>query len=152
MSSCTELATRSALWLAHRRDERLEALLAGREGTLAEVAPLAHDIASGAGWLKEIATILAPTTDRAQPRGTRSGHAAKDLTRLTQVNCTPWLAELRGHLLKVSASYAPGLFHCYDLANVPRTNNAMESLFRDLQHRLLRTMGQRAGCRRTCIV
>jgi hypothetical protein len=27
------------------------------------------------------------------------------------------------HFLKVSASYWPGLFHCYDVEGLPRTNN-----------------------------
>ena len=27
------------------------------------------------------------------------------------------------HFLKVSASYWPGLFHCYDVSGLPRTNN-----------------------------
>ena len=27
------------------------------------------------------------------------------------------------HFLKVSASYWPGLFHCYDVPGLPRTNN-----------------------------
>ena len=144
-----ELAKRSALWLTHRRDERLEVLQAGLEMALCELAPLAADIASGAVWLKEIATILEPATEQAQPSGGEvAARLQVYLTRLTQQDCTPWLAKLRCHLHKVSASYAPGLFHCYDLANVPRTNNAMESLFRDLQHRLERTMGQRAACRR----
>ena len=144
-----ELAERCALWLNHRHDERLEALQAGLERALAEVAPLACDIATGAGWLKELATILAPATAPAQPRGGEvAARLQSYLTQLNQEDCTPWLAELRCHLQKVSASYASGLFHCYDLANVPRTNNTMECLFRDLQHRLLRTMGQRAACRR----
>src|SRR4051812_36140053 len=33
------------------------------------------------------------------------------------------------HFRKVSASYWPGLFHCYDIAGLPRTNNDLEQYF-----------------------
>jgi hypothetical protein len=34
-----------------------------------------------------------------------------------------------GHFVKVSRSYWPGLFHCYDDPQLPRTNNALEQQF-----------------------
>src|SRR5215831_10674053 len=55
---------------------------------------------------------------------------------------TPALYEFRLHLDKVSRSYWPGLFHCYDVPGLPRTNNALESRFRETRRRLLRTTGQ----------
>ena len=51
-------------------------------------------------------------------------------------------------ILKTTFSYASGLFHCYDLPGLPRTNNARESDFRDLNRRLLRTTGQKGLTRR----
>ena len=39
------------------------------------------------------------------------------------------------HFLKVTRSYWSGLFHCYDLPGLPRTNNDLEHLFG--QHRYL---------------
>lgn len=42
----------------------------------------------------------------------------------------------------------PGLFHCYDFPDLPRTNNARESDFRNLNRRLLRTTGQKGLTRR----
>lgn len=33
------------------------------------------------------------------------------------------------HFLKVTASYEPGLFPCYDIADLPRTNNGLEQMF-----------------------
>ncbi len=50
--------------------------------------------------------------------------------------------------MNVSESYAPGLFHPYAVADLPRTNNARESEFRDLNRRLLMTTGQKGGVRR----
>ena len=53
------------------------------------------------------------------------------------------------HLDKVSRSYWPGLFHCYDVPGMPRTNNELESRFRDTSRRLLRTTGQKGLTQRT---
>lgn len=39
------------------------------------------------------------------------------------------------HFFKVTQSYWPGLFHCYELPDLPRTNNDLEHLFG--QHRYL---------------
>jgi hypothetical protein len=41
----------------------------------------------------------------------------------------PALAAGLRHFVKVSRSYEPGLFHCYDAAGLPRTNNDLEQLF-----------------------
>ena len=69
-----------------------------------------------------------------------------DLTSLADL--PPPLAAFAGHLDKVSTSYWPGLFHCDAIAELPRTNNALESHFRDTQRRLLRTTGQKGQMRR----
>ena len=53
------------------------------------------------------------------------------------------------HLDTVSRSYWPGLFHCYDVPGLPRTNNELESRFRDTGRRLLRTTGQKGQTQRT---
>jgi hypothetical protein len=34
-----------------------------------------------------------------------------------------------GHFRKVTRSYWPGLFHCYEVEDLPRTNNDLEQLF-----------------------
>ncbi len=61
---------------------------------------------------------------------------------------SPLLADFAMHVNTVSQSYWPGLFHCYDVEGLSRTNNDLESHFRDTQHRLLRTTGQKGGTRR----
>jgi outer membrane PBP1 activator LpoA protein len=69
-----------------------------------------------------------------------------DLGRLPELS--PRLDAFRQHLDKVSLSYWPGLFDCYDLEGLPRTNNGLESHFRDTQRQLLRTTGQKGQTRR----
>ena len=45
------------------------------------------------------------------------------------------LTDAVAHFLKVTHSYWSGLFHCYDVSDLPRTNNDLEHLFG--QHRYL---------------
>ena len=53
------------------------------------------------------------------------------------------------HLDTVSRSDWPGLFHCDDVPGLPRTNNEIESRFRDTSRSLLRTTGQKGLTKRT---
>jgi hypothetical protein len=46
------------------------------------------------------------------------------------------------HFLKVSASYWPGLFHCYDIPGLPRTNNALEQFFGSVRYHHRRASGR----------
>src|SRR5258705_9124550 len=49
------------------------------------------------------------------------------------------------HFGKVTASYAPGLFHCYDVADLPRTNNALEQSFGSVRAHERRATGRRGA-------
>ena len=55
------------------------------------------------------------------------------------------LAAAVGHFLKVSRSYWPGLFHCYAVADLPRTNNALEQLFGSYRHHERRVSGRKVA-------
>jgi hypothetical protein len=55
------------------------------------------------------------------------------------------LAPAVGHFLKVSRSYWPGLFHCYEVGGLPRTNNALEQLFGSYRHHERRVSGRKAA-------
>jgi hypothetical protein len=46
------------------------------------------------------------------------------------------------HFLKVSASYWPGLFRCYDVPGLPRTNNDQEQYFGSARYHERRTSGR----------
>jgi hypothetical protein len=46
------------------------------------------------------------------------------------------------HLVKVSTSYWPGLFHTYDHPEIPRTTNALERFFGTSKHALRCTTGR----------
>ena len=70
-------------------------------------------------------------------------------TVLRLPHVTPPLETFRWHLDKVSRSYWSGLFHCYDVPDLPRTNNALESHFRKTGRHLLRITGQRGQTQHT---
>ena len=52
------------------------------------------------------------------------------------------LAPAVAHFLKVSASYGPGLFHCYDIPSLPRTNNDLEHYFGTARYHQRRASGR----------
>jgi hypothetical protein len=53
------------------------------------------------------------------------------------------LQALAEQFVKVTASYGPPLFNCYDVPDLPRTNNDLEQLLGSLRHQLRRTTGQK---------
>ncbi len=80
------------------------------------------------GWVSRAAAILANVAGltgaavRASSRGLLGA-----MTR--QAALAGSLSGAQGHFRKVTRSYWPGLFHCYDVADLPRTNNDLEQLF-----------------------
>jgi hypothetical protein len=49
------------------------------------------------------------------------------------------------HFVKVSRSYWPGLFACYDTADLPRTNNDLEQAFGSHRYHERRTSGRQGA-------
>jgi hypothetical protein len=47
--------------------------------------------------------------------------------------------------LKVTESYWPGLFHCYDIADLPRTDNELEQCFGSVRYGERRASGRRGA-------
>jgi hypothetical protein len=129
--------------LTHRQDSRLVHLLTGLQVALSQCASRYRELQQGATWLQGIADILAAPAN-GPLNGWRVAHALRtyldDL--LARAGVWSFAHQFRRHLDKVSRSYWPGLFHCYGLTGLPRTNNDLESHFRDVQRRLLRTTGQ----------
>ncbi len=55
------------------------------------------------------------------------------------------LAEALRHFLKVTASYRRGLFACYDVDGLPRTNNGLEQLFGSVRYHERRSTGRKGA-------
>jgi hypothetical protein len=50
-----------------------------------------------------------------------------------------------GHFLRVTRSYWPGLFHCYAVADLPRTNNDLGQFFGSHRYRERRASGRKGA-------
>lgn len=55
------------------------------------------------------------------------------------------LGDAIDHFLKVTRSYWPGLFACYDTEGLPRTNNGLEQLFGSYRHHERRCSGRKVA-------
>ncbi len=53
------------------------------------------------------------------------------------------LAGAIDHFCKVTRSYRPGLFHCYAVPELPRTNNGLEQMFGSQRHHERRATGRK---------
>ena len=49
------------------------------------------------------------------------------------------------HFRKVTRSYWPGLFHCYDVADLPRTDNDLEQFFGSHRYHERRSSGRKVA-------
>jgi hypothetical protein len=62
--------------------------------------------------------------------------------------CQTWAGPLQSgivHFLKVTDSYWSGLFHCYSVPCLPRTNNDLEQIFGILRHHQRRCTGRKVA-------
>jgi hypothetical protein len=56
------------------------------------------------------------------------------------------LASAVPHFLKVTRSYGPGLFHCYGVPDLPRTNHDLEQCFGAYRLHERRATGRKGAC------
>ena len=61
------------------------------------------------------------------------------------------LAEAFDHFRKVTRSYWPGLFRCYDVEELPRTNNDLEQFFGSYRYHERRCSGRKVACPGTVV-
>ncbi len=145
----TEVGTCLETMLVHTPDERLAQLRQGLDQSLSGVAHTYTDLRQAGDWLIGVSNLL-DSEDKvvrsgAQVREELSSYVDQILQH-SQEN--PLLHTFARKIAKTTQSYAIGLFHTYDVDELPPTNNARESEFRDLNRRLLRTTGQKGATRR----
>jgi hypothetical protein len=135
--------------VAHRPDARLVELRQGLHTALLSVCSDYTQLRQAANWLEHIRWVLDP-----EGKPIRSGAEVQrelfayleDIQRTSQAS--PRLHQFCQKIYQTSLHYTPGLFHCYDVPGLPRTNNDRESEFRDLNRRLLATTGQKGLVKR----
>jgi hypothetical protein len=136
--------------LAERYEPRLVQLYQGLRSALAPFAEPYHALYPGAAWLRDLAYIIEPASTHSLSAADVAGQLRRYLdTGQRQPEVPPLLAAFSRHLNTVSRSYWPGLFHCYEVPGLSRTNNELESHFRETRRRLLRTTGQQGQTQRT---
>lgn len=136
--------------LAQRYEPRLAHLYQGLQAALPPFVVPYQELQQGAGWLRDMAYILEPVATLPMTGEQVAGQLRAYLDTVRRLpDVTPTLERFRLHLDQVSRSYWSGLFHCYDVPGLPRTNNALESHFRETRRRLLRITGQKGQTQRT---
>lgn len=109
---------------------------------LAETAEMWSDVKQGYAWVHRAAHILS-NDEKLEASAVRQTYE----TLLTAMEHTPTsfepLATMLSTFRKVTRSYWPGLFHCYDQTDLPRTNNALEQYFGSAHYHERRTTGRK---------
>ncbi len=134
---------------APRPEPRLLHLRAGLRAALRAVRADYRDLRQAADWLTQIADVLDPDGKPARTAAavrTEWEHCLHEIDTASQTS--PRLQGFAEKIGQVSESYAPGLFHTYDVPSLPRTNNARESEFREVKRRLFSTTGQTGAVKR----
>ena len=107
------------------------------------------ELRQAADWLEQLSALLDPDGKPARSGAEVQAEWQAYLDQfVAESQATPRLLEFSSKIVKVSKSYAPGLFHTYDVPGLPRTNNDRESEFRDVTRRLLSTTGQVGAAKR----
>jgi hypothetical protein len=121
---------------------RLRQLL--RRG-LEETAALFPAVREAYKWVKRAARILQNEEGLAAKKVRR--RLVQLLVRMRQAAATGEPAVRAGlkQFLKVTKSYWPGLFRCYESPDVPRTNNDLEHTFGSHRYHERRASGRRRG-------
>ena len=119
---------------------RLQAIVAEYRASFGEVA-------QAQSWLQALRQVLdsaaLPSAERA---GAGGDAVARELAQLLgwladQSELSEWQQKVRAHLSRVSERYWSGLFVCYELEGVPRTNNDLEGLFGATRRRVRQQSG-----------
>lgn len=140
----TEVECCLAAMIAHYDDPTLLMLHRGLQVARWSVQTEYADLRRAADWLRGIADILDP-----EGKPSRSGQEVSHelwqyLEKIQpESQLSPQLQRFYQTIVQTTNHYAGGLFTCYDVPGLPRTNNDRESEFRDLTRRLLRTTGQK---------
>lgn len=109
---------------------------------LTQTSPLWSDVEQGYAWIHRAAHLLS-NDDKLEASEVRRVYEAL----LAEMEQTPASSEPLAAMLstfrKVTTSYWPGLFHCYDLADLPRTNNELEQYFGSARYHERRATGRK---------
>jgi hypothetical protein len=96
-------------------------------------------------WVQRVAEILANATERDGDGVKRHLRALLGAMAKHQHRSAPTLTAMLAHFQKVTRSYWPGLWHCYHIADLPRTNNDLEQFFGAYRYHERRATGRKGA-------
>lgn len=114
------------------------------ERALVETAELWEPIGRAYRWLQAAAHVLANADKVGRDAVSQAFTRVLRSIGVTKRYCGQ-LEQALNHFLKVTRSYRPGLFHCYDDPNIPRTNNDLEQYFGQYRYHERRATGRKPG-------
>jgi hypothetical protein len=126
---------------------RLRTLLARG---LAATAALWPDIQTAYAWVHQAAHLLANEAGRSAA-DVRQAYTALLAAMRTHRETAGALAPAVDHFLKVTASYWTGLFQCYAVPDLPRTNNDLEHFFGVARYQERRATGRKGAAPGTVV-
>ena len=122
--------------------------LAGMLGrALSSTARWWPQVAQGAAWVQGASAILRNdeglSADALMAR--YRDWLAQMESAAKRADLPDTLCKALSHFVKVSASYGGDVFHCYRIAGLPRTNNALEQAFGSLRYHERRASGRKVA-------
>jgi hypothetical protein len=96
------------------------------------------------GWVHQAAHLLT-NPDGSRVDYLRRAYRGLLATMSRERAAAGALAPAIGQFLKVTTSYWPGLFHCYEVRDLPRTNNELEQFFGAARHHERRVTGRKTA-------
>ncbi len=94
-----------------------------------------------ASWIEQIAAVLANAEEADATTVEAALHDV--LAEVLTYQGDAALAEWATHVYRMTRTYWPGLFHCYDDPAIPRTNNDLEQYFGTARHHERRATGRK---------
>ena len=102
------------------------------------------------GWIRRAAAILA-NQKGLDAAGVRCRYRDLIAALARQRESCGRLAEAFDHFRKVTRSYWPRLFRCYNVEGLPRTNNDLEQFFGSYRYHERRASGRKVACPGTVV-
>lgn len=114
------------------------------DGGLAATAADWPAIRTAYAWVHQAARILANAEGQDGP-AVQAAYATLLRTMTAQQATLGGLVGAVAHFRKVTASYEAGLFHCYEVPDLPPTNNALEQCFGSVRYHERRATGRKGA-------
>ncbi len=111
---------------------------------LAATSSLWPPLETAYGWVHQAAHLLA-NHEKLAGEQVRAQYQQLLGQMEAQKSSIGALSKAIDHFRKITESFAPGLFHCYDVTDLPATNNALEQCFASARYHERRATGRRGA-------